>query len=91
MTCIDSARTTQVLERAFDILDAGLAGHWDRENSFEGRDRHRGGRLVLKSQYWWFRRMNLLLRTSKLLLLSRFEIRLRQRLPRLTIAARSGT
>jgi hypothetical protein len=53
MTCIDSARTTQVLERAFDILDAGLAGHWDRENSFEGRDRHRGGRLVLKSQYWW--------------------------------------
>jgi len=90
MTCIDSARTTQLLERAFDILDAGLAGHWDRENRFESRDRHGGDGSVLKSQYQWSSNVFVVLNIN-LLLPSRFEIRLRQRLPRLTIAARSST
>ena len=38
----DSARTTQLLQAAFNIIDATLAGHRHCEDRFEDWDRHFG-------------------------------------------------
>jgi len=40
MTCIGISRTTQLLEGAFDVVDARLAGHRHREDGFKRRNSH---------------------------------------------------
>jgi hypothetical protein len=40
MTCMDSARTTQLMQRTLNIPNARFTGHRDRENGFESGDRH---------------------------------------------------
>jgi hypothetical protein len=40
MAIADSARTTQLLQAAFNIVDAALAGHRDRKYSFKDWNCH---------------------------------------------------
>lgn len=42
MIVADSARTTQLLQAALNVIDAALAGHGYRENGFEDGYRHLG-------------------------------------------------